>query len=55
MVRGDTEEFEAFLHRDADGAAAAPETDQEVGPEPRLRDVGGELEGVLQQAVSLDE
>ena len=55
MVRLDAEIVEPFLYRDADGAAAAPQADQEIRLETRVVDIGCQLEGVSQQVVGTDE
>ena len=55
VVRRRAEVFEAFLDRDADGAAAAPQSDEKVRLEPGLVYVGGELKRIPQQIVGLDE
>ena len=55
MVRRRAEVLEAFLDRDADGAAAAPQADEEVRPESGPVYVGRELKRIPQQVVGLDE
>ena len=51
VVGLDTEVVEALLHRDADGAAAAPQPDEEIGPETGLVNIRCQLEGILQEVV----
>jgi hypothetical protein len=55
VISFDTEKVEAFLHSNADGTAAAPQTDEEIGMKPRFGNVGGELKGVSEEVIRGDE
>jgi hypothetical protein len=55
MIGFDSEEFEAFLNSNANGAAAPPESDDEVRPEPVAANIGRKLEGVSQKIVRGDK
>ena len=55
VVGFDAKMLEALLHRNADGAAAAPQADQEVRPESGFDDIGGELKRICEQVVGGDD
>ena len=55
MVGFSAEVFEPFLNSDTDGAATAPQTDQEVGLKAGLINIGGELKGISQKIVGVDK
>ncbi len=55
MIGLDAQVLEALLHRDANGAAAAPQADEEIGVEIRRSNIGRELEGIPEQIIGSDE
>ena len=55
MVRRHAEVVQPFLHGDADGAAAAPQSDEEIRFEIRLEDICGQLKRIPKEVVSGDE
>jgi hypothetical protein len=55
MVSLDAEVIQALLHCNADGAAATPETDQEIRMKSRITNLRCESKRVDQQIVRGDE
>ena len=55
VVGLDAQEFKALLYGDADGTAAAPEADDEIGTKVRSRDIRGKLKRIPEQVVRGDE
>ena len=54
MIRVNAEKVEQLLHGDTHRRAAAPDTDDEMGPEAALQDLLTETKGVVQKLLGTD-